>query len=57
MVYGCGEFILVFTNYPKVTPGSQIIVPENRKLNEYWEFVSIAGFWSLAGIYCDIEVI
>jgi hypothetical protein len=43
---GCGEFILVFSRTIQRLPGSQIIVPENRKLkDEYWEFVSIAGFW------------
>jgi hypothetical protein len=45
VVWMC-DFILVFHELSKGYPGSQIIVPENRKLkDEYGEFVSIAGFW------------
>ncbi len=48
---------LFFKNYPKVTPGSQIIVPEkpeNKKMST-GEFVSIAGVLaSLAGVIIAI---
>jgi hypothetical protein len=45
MVGGCGEFILVFTNYPKVTGFANYCSekPEVKKMST--EFVSIAGFW------------
>jgi protein involved in polysaccharide export with SLBB domain len=48
---------LFFRNYPKVTPGSQIIVPEKPVVNKMstGEFVSIAGVLaSLAGVIIAI---
>jgi protein involved in polysaccharide export with SLBB domain len=48
---------LFFTNYPKVTPGSQIIVPEKPEVKKMstGEFVSIAGVLaSLAGVIIAI---
>ena len=48
---------LFFKNYPKVTPGSQIIVPEKpeTKKTSTGEFVSIAGVLaSLAGVIIAI---
>jgi protein involved in polysaccharide export with SLBB domain len=48
---------LFFRNYPKVTPGSQIIVPEKPEVNKMstGEFVSIAGVLaSLAGVIIAI---
>jgi protein involved in polysaccharide export with SLBB domain len=48
---------LFFRNYPKVTPGSQIIVPEKPEVKKMstGEFVSIAGVLaSLAGVIIAI---
>jgi protein involved in polysaccharide export with SLBB domain len=48
---------LVFRNYPRVTPGSQIIVPEKPEVKKMstGEFVSIAGVLaSLAGVIIAI---
>lgn len=48
---------LFFRNYPKVTPGSQIIVPEKPEVKKLstGEFVSIAGVLaSLAGVIIAI---
>lgn len=48
---------LVFRSYPKVTPGSQIIVPEKPEVKKMstGEFVSIAGVLaSLAGVIIAI---
>jgi protein involved in polysaccharide export with SLBB domain len=48
---------LFFTNYPKVTPGSQIIVPEKPEVKKMGlgEFISTAGILaSLAGIIVAI---
>jgi protein involved in polysaccharide export with SLBB domain len=48
---------LFFRNYPKVTPGSQIIVPEKPEVKKVstGEFVSIAGVLaSLAGVIIAI---
>jgi protein involved in polysaccharide export with SLBB domain len=48
---------LFFRNYPKVTPGSQIIVPEKPEVKKMstGEFVSVAGILaSLAGVIIAI---
>ena len=49
--------VLFFKSYPKVTPGSQIIVPEKPEVKKMstGEFVSIAGVLaSLAGVIIAI---